>query len=231
NSWREIVPPILWPAAIVAVVTALAVGVVALGQREPSPRALATLWAGTLMGIIFYFTARTFHVVDIRFFPFLQLGLCLTAAAGLGYLAGRLPAPEIWPVVGACAILPFVQSHVSFIPSWIAWNYSGFEKKVPWPTFRDVNAHLRGDFRDPRIFNVTQYIVRSQQAKEAVAKHPGLELEKRIGQYEIYRLKDNDGRYAVPLAVAPALVVTPDWKSAAYRWFKSARPGDPVPVF
>src|SRR5439155_1184931 len=46
-----------------------------------------------------------------------------------------------------------------------------------------------------------------------------------------YRLKDNDGRYAVPLAVAPALVVTPDWKSAAYRWFKSARPGDPVPVF
>src|SRR5439155_1469767 len=82
-----------------------------------------------------------------------------------------------------------------------------------------------------RMFNVSQYIVRSQQAKDAVAKHPGLELEKRIGQYEIYRLKDNDGRYAVPLAVAPALVVTPHWKDAAYRWFKSARPGDPVPVF
>ncbi len=35
----------------------------------------------------------------------------------------------------------------------------------------------------------------------------------------------------MPLAVAPALVVTPDWKSAAYRWFKTARPGDPLPVF
>jgi len=308
NSWREIVPPILWPAGIVAVLATLAMGVLAFVKREPYPRALASLWAGTLLGILFYFTARTFHVVDIRFFPFLQLGLCLTAAAGLGYLAGRLPAPEIWPVVGACAILPFVQSHVSFIPSWINWNYSGFEKKVPWPTFRDLNAHLRGDFRDPRVvyehspdhealgtvrafedlplfsgrstleglymqaspsapfvfyvqsevsnvnscpfpdwgcarldldhgvdhlrmFNVSQYIVKSQQAKDAVAKHPGLELEKRIGQYEIYRLKDNDGRYAVPLALAPALVVTPDWKSAAYRWFKSARPGDPVPVF
>src|SRR5439155_1535215 len=23
--------------------------------------------------------------------------------------------------------------------------------KVPWPTFRDLNAHLRGDFRDPRV--------------------------------------------------------------------------------
>src|SRR5438034_3769104 len=151
NSWREIVPPILWPAAIVAVVTALAVGVVALVKREPYPRVLATLWAGTLLGIVFYFTAHTFHVVDIRFFPFLQLGLCLTAAAGLGYLAGRLPAPEIWPVVGACAILPFVQSHVSFIPSWINWNYSGFEQEVPSPTFRDLYAYICGGFRDPRV--------------------------------------------------------------------------------
>ncbi|TMA51344.1 MAG: tetratricopeptide repeat protein [Deltaproteobacteria bacterium] len=35
----------------------------------------------------------------------------------------------------------------------------------------------------------------------------------------------------MPLAVAPALVVTPRWKEAAYRWFKTARPADPLPVF
>src|SRR5436190_23062406 len=116
---------ILWLAAIVGVGRHCVTGVQTCAKREPYPRVLATLWAGTLLGIVFYFTAHTFHVVDIRFFPFLQLGLCLTAAAGLGYLAGRLPAPEIWPVVGACAILPFVQSHVSFIPPWINWNYSG----------------------------------------------------------------------------------------------------------
>src|SRR4029077_11162878 len=97
NSWREIVPPILWPAGIVAVVAALAVGVVALVKREPYPRMLATLWAGTLMGGLFYFTARTFHVVDIRFFPFLQLGLCLTAVAGLGVLVGRGAVPAVCP--------------------------------------------------------------------------------------------------------------------------------------
>jgi tetratricopeptide (TPR) repeat protein len=308
NSWQEIVPRVLWPAAIVAVVTALVLGAVSLARREPFPRMLATLWAGTLMGILFYFTARTFHVVDIRFFPFLQLGLCLTAAAGVGYLAGRLPMPEIWPLACACAVLPFVQSRVTFIPSWINWNYSGFERKLPWPTFRDINAHLHGDFRDPRVvyehspdhealgtvrafedlplfsgrstleglymqasptapfvfyvqsevsqlnscpfpdwgcarldlnhgvdhmrmFNVSQYIVRSQQAKLAAATHPGLEHEKTVGLYDIYRLKENDGRYAVALRVAPALVVTPEWKPAAYRWFKRARPEDPVPVF
>src|SRR5438477_571882 len=249
---------------------------------------------------------RVGTLVAVHGLAILLLGFFLLPL--LAYLAGRLPAPEIWPVVGACAILPFVQSHVSFIPSWITWNYSGFEKKVPWPTFRDINAHLRGDFRDPRVVyehspdhealgtvrafedlplfsgrstleglymqaspsapfvfyvqsevsnvnscpfpdwgcarldldhgvdhlrmvNVSQYIVRSQNAKEAVAKHPGLELEKKVGQYEIYRVKDNDGRYALPLAVAPALVVTSHWKEAAYRWFKRARPGDPLPVF
>ena len=83
-----------------------------------------------------------FHVVDIRFIPFFQLGLCLAAAAGLGTLLARLPVPEIWPMVGALAILPFVQSRVSFIPSWITWNYSGFERKAGWPQFRDVNQTI-----------------------------------------------------------------------------------------
>jgi tetratricopeptide (TPR) repeat protein len=308
RSWREVVPPILWPAAIVAVVTTLAVAVLALVRKEPFPRMLCMIWAGTLIGVVFYFTAHAFNVVDIRFLPFTQLGLCLAAGAGLGHLLARLPAPEIWPLVGALAIVPFVQSRVSFIPSWITWNYSGFEKKAPWPTFRDINQHLRGDFRAPRVvfehspdhealgtirafenlplfsgrptleglhmqasatspfvfyiqsevsnvtscpfphwgcsrldldhgvdhlrmFNVSQYIVKSPKAKEGAAKHPGLEREVTIGQYEIYRVKENDGRYAVPLEVAPSLVLAPSWKEAAYRWFKTARPDDPVPVF
>ena len=308
GSWGEIMPPILWPAAITAVVTAILVGVVAYLRGEPYPRGLAVIWAGTLIGIVFYFTAHAFNVVDIRFLPFMQLGLCLAAAAGLGCLLGRLPAPEIWVVVGALVIVPFVQSRISFIPSWVTWNYSGFEKKGPWPTLRDINESVRGDFRDPRVvfehspdheslgtirafenlplfsgrstleglymqasqtapfvfyiqsevsnltscpfphwgcarlnldqgvdhlrmFNVSHYIVKSPQAKAAAAKHPGLERFVTVGAYEIYRLKENDGRYAVPLELAPSLVVAPTWKPAAYRWFKTARPGDPVPVF
>jgi tetratricopeptide (TPR) repeat protein len=308
GSWREIVPPILWPAAIVAVVTAIAVGVVAYFKGEPYPRGLATVWAGTLIGVVFYFTAHAFNVVDIRFLPFMQLGLCLAAAGGVGHLVSRLPAPELWPLVGALAIVPFVQARISFIPSWISWNYSGFEKKGPWPTFRDVNERVRGDFRDPRVvfehspdhealgtirafenlplfsgrstleglymqasqtapfvffiqsevsnvtscpfphwgcsrldldrgvdhlrmFNVSHYIVRSPQVKAVAAKHPGLEHDATVGAYEIYRVKQNDGRYAVPLEVAPSLVVAPTWKESAYRWFKTARPGDPIPVF
>src|SRR4029077_10752005 len=135
REWREVLPPILWPAAIVTAVTSAVVAVVALVRRQPFPRPLGTLWASMLIALLFWQTSHSFHVVDIRFWPFIQLGLCLTAAAGLGYLFALLPLPEIWPAVGALAILPFVQSRVTFTPAWIVWNYSGFEKKVTWPAF------------------------------------------------------------------------------------------------
>jgi hypothetical protein len=308
QSWREVLPPILWPPATIAVGSALVVGVVCWRRKEAYPRALGTLWGAIFISVLFWATAHSFHVVDIRFMPFLQIGLCLAAAAGLGRLLAMLPAPEIWPVIGALATFPFVQSQVTFIPGWINWNYSGFERKGPWNVLRGINEFVKGDFRDPRVvyehdpateslgtvrafenlplfsgrstleglymqsslttpfvfyvqseisqakscplpawgctrldldrgvdhlrmFNVSQFIVRSAEVKKAVARHQGLERQTQIGQYEIYKVRDNDGRYVVPLAVAPALVRVDAWKEAAYRWFKRARPGDPVPVF
>ncbi|HYR96969.1 MAG TPA: 6-pyruvoyl-tetrahydropterin synthase-related protein, partial [Candidatus Binatus sp.] len=308
TGWREVLPPILWPGAIVAVVATLVLLVVSLLQRTVPPRFVGTLWAAIGIAVFFWFTGHSFHVVDIRFVPFAQLGLGLVGAAALGTLVARLPVPEIWPVVGALAILPFVQSRVTFIPSWVTWNYSGFERKVTWKVFHDVNEHIRGDFRAPRVvyehsaeneslgtvrafenlplfsgrstleglymqsspsspfvffiqsevskdqscpfpdygcarvdlargvehmrmFNVSHYIVRSPQMKGEAAKHPGLVREAAMGPFEIYRLRDNADRYAVPLAVAPVLVQTPRWKEDAYRWFKRATPDAPTPVF
>jgi hypothetical protein len=307
NSWKEVLPPILWPAAAVAVATAVIQAVVSALRREAYPRSLGILWGSIVISLFFYGSAHAFHVVDIRFMPFLQLGLCLAAAAGLGHLLARLPAPIIWPVAGALAILPFVQSQVSFIPSWITWNYSGFEQKGPWPVFKGINDFLRGDFRDPRVvyehspntealgtirafenlplfsgrstleglymqsslttpfvfyvqsevskhvscplpawgctridldrgvdhlrmFNVSQFIVRSAEVKKAAAEHPGLVRQTAVGEYEIYRVRENVDRYVVPLETAPVLLETGQWKEAAYQWFKSAGPGDPIPV-
>jgi hypothetical protein len=308
NSWREIVPPILWPAAATAVVSALIVLAVCLVRRRPVPRGLAQVWFMTVIGGSVYFVAHALHVVDIRFLPFLQLGICLAAAAGLGTVLAMLPSPEVWPIAGALTIPLFVQSHVTFIPSWIKWNYSGFEAKAPWPSFRDLNARLKGDFRDPRVvyehspeheavgtvrafenlplfsgrstleglymqgsptapfvfylqsevsaaqscpfpdwgcarldlargvghlrmMNVSQFIVRSAAVKAAAAREPGLEREFVVGPYEVYRVRDNDPRYAIPLARAPVLVLTDDWKTTSYEWFKRAGPDDTVPVF
>jgi hypothetical protein len=307
NSWQEVLPPILWPAAGIAVAGAGAVAATCALRRDPVPRFLGLLWGSIAISVFFYATAHSFHVVDIRFMPFLQLGLCLAAAAALGWLLARLPAPEVWPLVGALATLPFVQSQVSFIPAWVQWNYSGFETKGPWPTLRDLTRHLAGDFRDPRVvyehspsnealgtvrvfenlplfsgrstleglymqsslttpfvfyvqseiskhiscplpswgctrlhldrglahlrmFNVSHFIVRSPEVKALAAAHAGLVRETAVGDYEIYRVVDNDGRYVVPLDVAPVGVRTARWKEVAYQWFKQAGPDDPVPV-
>jgi 6-pyruvoyl-tetrahydropterin synthase related domain len=333
--WAEVLPPILQPMVAIAVLGTAGVGVHAAWRRQPFPRGLAKVWAGALVGMLFYLTARTFHVVDIRFVPFFQLGICLAAAASVGHLLAALPMPELWPAIGVLAVLPYVQSGVppeaagainaqlqrigiqqpiqfyrgvSFIPSWITWNYSGFERKSLWGTFKALNDHLRGTYRDPRVvyehssdnealgtvrafeslplfsgrstleglymqaaatspfvfytqseisqqmscpfpdygcahldleqglehlrmFNVSQFIVRSAKVKAEIAKTPGLVREFGAGNYEIYRVEGNDGRYAVPLAQAPVLVLTHTWKEDAYRWFKRARPADPVPVF
>ena len=308
RDWKEVMPPILWPAAIVSVVTSAIVAIVCGVRRRPFPRFLGTLWGSMAIAVVFWLTAHSFHVVDIRFWPFVQLGLCLTAAAGLGYVLSWLPVAELWPVVGALAILPYVQSRVTFIPSWITWNYSGFEKKVTWSGFKKVNDFLHGDFRDPRVvyehspdneslgtvrawedlplfagrntleglymqssptapfvffiqseiskdiscpfpdygcsrldldrgighlrmFNVSQFVLRSTVVKAAVATRPDFEKQTTIGPFEVYRIKDNANRYAIPLTLAPVLVETPRWKEVSYRWFKRAGPDDPTPIF
>ncbi|MCW5889102.1 MAG: tetratricopeptide repeat protein [bacterium] len=308
RGWREVFPPILWPAVIAAVATGLIEAVVAAVKRRPYPRDLATLWAVMTVAALFWFLAFSFHVVDIRFVPFVQLGLCITAGAGLGHLLGRLPAAEIWPVVGACAVVAYVQKQVTFIPSWIRWNYSGFERKATWPVLKGIGEALRGTYKDPRVvyehspdneqlgtvrafeslpmfagrstleglymqgsptapfvfyiqseigkahscpfpnwgcsrfdldrglehlrmLNVSDFIVRSSDTKAAAAKNVGLEKVRSVGNYDLYRIRGNDPRYAVPLTQKPQLMQVPDWKLTSYQWFKTAGPNDVVPVF
>src|SRR5262249_59016392 len=123
-------PPILWAPAIIAVVTVVAAGLVAAVAREPYPRELATFAGATVVGAGFYFTARSLHVVDIRFLPFMQLGLCLTAAAGLGTPLRRLPTPEVWPVAAAPAILPHVPGPAGLMPPRCTSYHSGFSRSA-----------------------------------------------------------------------------------------------------
>jgi hypothetical protein len=151
KNWQEILPPILWIPTGIALATLLVhLGLAAFGVR-PFPKVLGLVWWATAIGLVFYYTAKAFHVVDIRFFPFMQLGLCLAAAVGLGMLLAMLPAPEIWPLVGALVIPFVVGKQVTFIPSWVKWNYSGFERKGTYPTLKGLIEKLRGTVGDPRV--------------------------------------------------------------------------------
>lgn len=308
KGWREALPPILWIPGGVAVATLLVHAGLAAAGKRPFPPILGLIWWATGIGILFYYTAKAFHVVDIRFFPFFQLGLCLAAATGLGLLLAELPAPEIWPLVGAFVLPWAVGTQVTFIPSWVKWNYSGFEQKNTWPTLHGIIEKLRGTVHDPRVvyehspdhealgtirvfenlpfftgrstleglymqgsptapfvfyvqsevsnvmscpfpdwgcsrpnlsrgvphlrmMNVSQYIVKSKPIKEAADKNPDLALESTVGDYRIYRVKNNANRYAIPLVEKPVLVRTDTWKELSYMWFKTATPESVLPVY
>jgi hypothetical protein len=73
------------------------------------------------------------------------------SAAALGHVLGRLPLPAIWPIAATFLVLPWVQSHISFVPGWAEWNFAGYEAKPTWPLFKAINDSVRGDYRQPRV--------------------------------------------------------------------------------
>ena len=109
------------------------------------------LWFICFLATAFYLVAYNIDVVDIRFIPFIQFSLMLLGAVGLCDLISVLKGQFVVPVVLVVLTVFFVNVQVSYIPSWIAWNYSGFENKRVWQRFKAVQDHLKGTCQDPRV--------------------------------------------------------------------------------
>jgi len=172
KSWTEVVPAPLWPASVLTAANLLVMLVSAAfrwlsARRGNAPRsrvfsALADLKPferdrqGLLLFVLagmalLYFLVPAIGFPDIRFIPIAQIFLGLMAADFL-YWAGRriqVPLPmAVAVVVGVCV---WTQSNIGYVPSWLKWNYSGYEGKPTWPLFKQINDHLRGDRNDPRV--------------------------------------------------------------------------------
>lgn len=114
----------------------------------------------------------------------------------------------------------YMQSSISspfifYIQSEISKVCSG-----PFPQYTYTSLNLPGAIARLKMFNVTQYIARSPEAKKQAKIVPGLKFEKQFEDYEIYRLTGNDGSYVVPLACEPVLYKDRNWKMDFYEWFK-----------
>ena len=302
NSWQEILPQILWPSVALAAFFAVykLARLIRPRWREPFPLHIGLLWYILGLSYLFFLVASRIHVVDIRFLPFLQLFLCLLGAVPIGLLAPRTKGGWlILPLVALSTVL-WSDHNVKYIRQWIAWNYSGFERKPLWPAFSGVNKAVRGTLADPRVvyehsadhnaagtlrafeslplfsgrntleglymqssisspfifyiqseiseitscalpdyncatpnlqrgvehlrlFNVSDFIVRSDAIKRSIRSSPDFEFRQSIPPYEIYRVQGGEHRYVEPLRYQPVLLQTRDWKVDFYNWFK--RPG------
>lgn len=126
----------------------------------------------------------------------------------LPYFAGRDTLEGIHMLGSETAPFVFyIQSETSYQPC------------NPLPAYAYATFDLRGGIEHFKLFNVSHFVVRSDQVKKAIKDYPEFKLEKKIGAYEIYRLLSNNDQYVEPLTNQPYLFETPDWRDISYQWF------------
>jgi hypothetical protein len=296
----QVFPQILLPVIVFALAGTILVVRAALKSNRTSPpegKVVSYLWFAILVAAAFYFIAYEINMVDIRFLPFMQFLLLIIGAVGIGVLAQWMKARQLIPIFLVCLVVFWVDLHVTYIPQWIKWDYSGFETKGLWPQFHAVNAYLKGSCRDPRVvyehglyhraagsvrafeslplfsgrptleglyiqssitspfifylqsetsptpscplsrynysrlnfdrgiehlkmFNVSHFVAVTNTVREAIEAHPGVLREKDFPPYTVYRLQGNPDRYVSLLDYKPPLVITNNWRSIAFEWFR-----------
>jgi len=150
NDWREALPVILWPYAVLGLAWTVWKLIFGRGTMEDRERIFFLLF---LMAVAagFYFLANKIGLVDIRFLPFGQVALVLLAAAGAAEAVRRLKAQGLVVLALALGTVAWSAHHERYIEKWVLWNYSGYEHKRLWPAFRDLTRYLQGGFGDPRV--------------------------------------------------------------------------------
>lgn len=158
SGFQKVFPTILSPYIAVAVVGSLAALIWLIiekkcveEERSGIKGPLAYLWFGILVAMALYETAYELNVVDIRFLPYLEFVPMLMAALVLGSVARRLRGAALLLVIVTLVTSVWVSEHSKSVSSWAWGNYSGFEAKGGWSTFRAINHFLKGSEADPRV--------------------------------------------------------------------------------
>jgi hypothetical protein len=157
NSWGEVLPPILYPVAGLALLDVIWVAV----QRSEENGPAYYLITAVVVTVLCFFNATEAGLPEIRFVPFTYMLLILLAVDLARRVVAFLVADRgdllgtVTSLVAALALVAgsfyWVRAHTSFIANWIEWNYSGVQSKPSWPLLRDMIKQLKGNIGDPRV--------------------------------------------------------------------------------
>ena len=144
---------VLFPPSYWAVFVLAAFGV-ATAIRRRDPRTDYLLWLTTIPVLLFFFLPDG-ALWNGRFVPFFYFFATMFAAYAifsarhiLSYVANklvRLPQRHTGYLVAVFAtvlVVFLVGRGAVAVPSWIAWNYTGYEAKPAWNTFHGINTYL-----------------------------------------------------------------------------------------
>lgn len=148
KDWKEVVPRALWPAGVLAGISVL---LTLVRVKTFNVDRMGLLLFNAAGGILLYYVVPALGFPDIRFIPVSQIFISLLAADFLAWMGSRLREPHLYAACIVTAALAWGHSHLGYIPSWLKWNYSGYEGKPTWHLFKSINDHIAGDFNDPRV--------------------------------------------------------------------------------
>jgi hypothetical protein len=148
HEWTEVLPELLWPAGILAAVNAL---LMAVRVKSFVPDRHGLMFFAIFGSVVLFAVSPVLGFPDIRFVPIGQLFLGLLAADLVGWVGSRLRFPGLYAAAGLTLCMAWAWQHVGYLPSWLDWNYSGYEGKPSWDLFHAINEHVRGDLNSPRM--------------------------------------------------------------------------------
>jgi hypothetical protein len=150
ESWRQVLPVILWPPALAAL-AGVCYSFCGPGGTAVRKSRIFYLMYLILIALFFYCLAFKIGVIDARFLPFAQVMLVLLGAAGAGRAVGRLKAESLAALALALAVTVWSAHHTRYIDGWVRWNYGGWTDKPLWAAFKGITDRLDGRLTDPRV--------------------------------------------------------------------------------
>lgn len=141
---------------------------------------------------------------------------------------GTVRAFESLPLFSGRSTLEGIYMQSSPTSPFIFYIQSEISKEAscPLPDYACSPLNLKAAIRHLEMFNVRDFIVRSDAVKEEAQKYPDFRLEKEIPPYRIYELASNENAYVTPLKYEPVLYATRKWKTISYKWFKDSAIND-----
>ncbi len=136
-----------------------------------------------LVSYFAFLNAEYLFTANIRFWPMMYFFVLVLSACAIGKILFRIKLKGLLtiPIITLIITIVYLNSSVSFIDDWIKWNYEGYESKVHWNTYKEINDFIRASPYKARTWNDLEDIndrlgtVRAFESIPYFAEKPTLE--------------------------------------------------------
>jgi hypothetical protein len=132
----DIFPSMLIPLQILALFSMV------YGLLKKDKNIMLFLFIGTV-SLVFYLFLDNSKIWNTRFLPFFTVSSIFLSAYFLGIILENIKFSSLLLILIAVSSILFINSQLKFIPSWVKWNYEGFERKEAWTEIKGVFDFLK----------------------------------------------------------------------------------------